>query len=107
MLRQEIMNNLDFYSNFLALAENDFISELDRFIEERYYENPTADIVLVALANAFKVTISILEETESGYILELPTKNYIYPDRIKSSQYEILILRKGDHYDAIKGKSML
>ena len=107
MLRQEIMNNLDFYSNFLALAENDFISELDRFIEERYYENPTADIVLVALANAFKVTISILEETESGYALETPTNNHIYPDRINSSQHEILILRKGDHYDAIIGKSML
>ena len=35
MLRQEIMNNLDFYSDFLGLEENDFISELDRFIEER------------------------------------------------------------------------
>ena len=107
MLRQEIVNNLGFYSGFLAFGEIDFISELDRFIKEKSYGNTTADVVLVALASAFKVTISILEETESGYILELPTKNYIYPDRIKSSQYEILILRKGDHYDAIKGKSML
>ena len=90
------MNNLDFYSNFLALGENEFISELDWFIEERSYGNPTADIVLVALANAFKVTISILEETESGYALETPTK-----------KHEILILRKRDHYDAITGKSML
>ena len=106
-LRQEIVNNLDFYSCFLALREIDFISELDRFIKERSYGNPTADIVLVALANAFKTAISILEETESGYVLETPTKNYIYPHRINSSHYEILILRKRDHYNAIVGKSML
>ena len=107
MLRQEIIENLDFYSDFLALGENDFISELDRFIEEKSYGNPTADIVLFALANAFKTTISILEETESGYTLETPTKNHIYPRCIHSSQYGILILRKIDHYDAIIGKSLL
>ena len=106
-LRQEIMNNLDFYSDFLALGENDFISELDGFVKERSYGNPTADIVLVALANAFETTISILEEIESGYSLETPTKNHIYPRRINSSQYEILILRNRDHYDAVIGKSML
>ena len=107
ILRQEIMNNLDYYSNFLALGENDFISELDRFIKEKSYGNPTADIVLVALANAFKTTISILEETEFGYVLKTPTKNHIYPHRIKSSQYGILILRTPNHYDAVIGKSML
>ena len=106
-LRQEIMNNLDFYSDFLALGENDFISELDRFIKERSYGNPTADIVLVALANAFKTTVSILEETQSGYAFETLAKNHISPRRINSSQYEILILRKVDHYDAIIGKSVL
>ena len=106
-LRQEIVNNLDFYSDFLAPGEIDFISELDRFIEERSYGNPTADIVLVALANAFKTTISILEKTKSGYALKTPTKNHIYPHRINLSQYEILILRKKNHYDAIIGKSIL
>ena len=106
-LRQEIMNHLDFYSDFLALEENDFMSELERFIEERSYGSPTADIVLVALANAFEATISILEETESGYALKTPTKNHIYPHRINSSQYEILILRERDHYDAIIGTSKL
>ena len=100
-LRQEIMNNLDFYSDFLALGENDFVSELDRFIKERSYGNPTADIVLVALANAFKVTVLILEEAETGYALKTPAKNYIYPDRIKSSQGEILVLKNGEHYNAI------
>ena len=106
-LRQEIMQNLDFYSGFLALGEIDFISELDAFIKERSYGNPTADIVLFALANAFKTTISILEETESGYALETPAENCICPYRINSSQYELLILRKRNHYDAIIGKSML
>ena len=48
MLRQEIMENLNFYSDFSALEEDDFISELDRFIEEKSYESPTADIVLLA-----------------------------------------------------------
>ena len=104
-LRQEIMQNLDFYSGFLAHGEIDL--ELDAFIQERSYGNPTADIVLVALANAFKTTISILQETESGYALETPAENRIYPYRINSSQYELLILRKRNHYDAIIGKSML
>ena len=101
------MNNLDFYSEFVGHEENDFISELDRFIKERSYGNPTADIVLVALANAFKATISVLEETKSGYALGTPTKYHIYPHHINSSEYEILILRKRDHYDAIIGKSIL
>ena len=107
MLRQEIIENLDFYSDSLALGENDFISELDRFIEEKSYGNPTADIVLPALANAFKTTISILEENASGYVFKTPTMNRILPHRINSSQYGILILRTNEHYDAIIGKSML
>ena len=107
MLRQEIIENLDFYSDCLALGENDFISELDRFIEEKSYGNPTADIVLLALANAFKTTISILEENASGYVFKTPTMNRILPHRINSSQYGILILRANEHYDAIIGKSML
>ena len=106
-LQQEIMENLNFYSDFLAREEDDFISELDRFIEEKPYESPIADIVLLALANAFETTISVLEKTESGFTLETTEKNHIYPRRINSSQHGILIMRKSDHYDAIIGKSML
>lgn len=107
MLQNEIEDHLDFYSNFHEIEKNDIRSELDRFINKRSYGSPTADIVLVALANAFEATISILEETESGYALKTPTKNHIYPHRINSSQYEILILRERDHYDAIIGTSKL
>ena len=107
MLRQEIMGNLNFYSDFSALEEDDFISELDRFIEEKSYESPTADIVLLALANAFETTISVLEEAESGFTLKTTVKNHIYSRRINSSQHGILILKKSDHYDAIIGTSML
>ena len=106
-LQQEIMENLNFYSDFLAREEDDFISELDRFIEEKPYESPIADIVLLALANAFETTISVLEKTESGFTLETTEKNHIYPRRINSSQHGILIMRKSDHYDAIISTSML
>lgn len=104
MLQNEIEDHLDFYSNFHAIEENDIRSELDRFIKKSSYGSLTADIVLHALANTFKATISILEKTESGCALEATTENNIYPHRTNSWQYEILILRKRDHYDAIVGK---
>ena len=93
-LRPEITNNLHFCASFLAIGQNNFVKELDRFTNKRSYWNPAPDLVLAALANALQATVLILARTDSGYALQTSTKSYIHPHHINSIKYEAMALKK-------------
>lgn len=94
----EILNNLDFYSEFLP--DEDLKCQLLAYALLRNYHSSVVDLMVYALANATSTTCIVLSAKDGAV-----RTTQINPREGVKSKYVIRVSKIGSHYDAILDKS--
>ena len=104
MLKCEILNNLDFYMGFINARDSgnsDIVASIDRYMNNKAYEQDTMDIVIFALANCLGIEVKIVQTSNDGQQYTLYTCP-ITPARAEEKLKAVIdLLFSLGHYDAL------
>ena len=95
----ETINNINKYTNFCMPPANThygLLKNLRRYLIEKHYNNPFADIVPLITSNALGIHLDILNVTSTSNVIQIQTDG--------QCSGKLALHRQNDHYSAVAWK---
>ena len=94
---EHAQNHFDLYQDFVAKVDrNEVMKEISEYIFNKEYRSKAVDLIPLMLANVYHVDIVIIDEFSNFNTTTTPSSG--------SSHASIYVLKRGQHYDALRPK---